>query len=456
MYADLRSFLAAFEHTPGELLRVQETVDPCHEVSAVLRAAAPGGEGPAVLFESLAGYPGWRLAGNVLGSRRRAAELLGTDPRHLKEIFAARKAQAMAPRQVRDAEVQTVIKEGGVDLRATLPVPTFHEGDAGPFFTAGIVIARDPESGRQNMGLHRMQVKDPDRLSLFLANPPLSAYFARAEAAGRPLPVAVALGPDPTVLMAAVSRANVDGQDKMELAGGLRGEPVPVVKALTSEILVPAMAEVIIEGEVIPGIREDEGPFGESTGYYFTGHSPVVRVKAITHRPSPIFQAIQPWGSDADILLLLTSGSELLTRLRELAPAVQDVNLVPGTCTFQAIISVAGASQTEVRRIIHLALNMDRRLKQVTVVDDDVDIYDLREVMWALATRFQPAEDTVVLTGLEGYVIDPSAVDGRTSKLGLDATKPRGSGQNFAKIAVPPAAAARAAAILQRSRHNPQ
>jgi 2,5-furandicarboxylate decarboxylase 1 len=232
----------------------------------------------------------------------------------------------------------------------------------------------------------------------------------------------------------------------MDLAGALRGAPVEMIRGETVAVDVPARAEIVIEGRVLPGVRETEGPFGENTGYYFSNLSPVVEVTAVTHRRDFIYPALCPWTADVDSLLSLAAGTELLGQLRTQMSGIADLDLTTGTCGFTAVIALAKARPTEVRRLIHLALSMDKRLKLVTVVDDDVDIRDPREVSWALATRFQPDRDTVILSGLEGYVIDPSCGGGTGSRMGMNAT--RGSGPEFDKITIPAAAAAKARAVL--------
>jgi 2,5-furandicarboxylate decarboxylase 1 len=284
-------------------------------------------------------------------------------------------------------------------------------------------------------------------MGILLANPPLSQFHAAAEAAGRPLDIAVALGVEPALLIASVVKTGPQGPDKMDLAGALRGAPVEMVRAETVAVDVPARAEIVIEGRVLPGVREPEGPFGENTGYYFSNISPVVDVTAVTHRRNFIYPALCPWTADVDTLLSLAAGTELLGQLRTQMAGVADLDLTTGTCGFSAVIALAKARPTEARRLIHLALSMDKRLKQITVVDDDVDIRNPREVSWALATRFQPDRDTVILSGMEGYVIDPSCGNsGIGSRMGLDAT--RGSGPEFEKITIPAAAAAKARAVL--------
>lgn len=441
-YPDLRTFLADLG---GDLLTVRQAFDPKHEMAAFLRAMP--GNGPAVLFDKVAGYPGVRVVGNLVASRQRVARALGTTEEQLAACYLQRTRQGIAPQSASDAPVKEVRHLAPADLAALLPVLTHYAGDAAPFITTGVVLCHDPVTGRRGMGIHRMMVKGGTRMGILLANPPLSQFHAAAEAAGRPLDIAVALGVEPALLIASVVKTGPQGPDKMALAGALRGAPVEMVRAETVAVEVPARAEIVIEGRVLPGVREAEGPFGENTGYYFSNVSPVVEVTAVTHRRNFIYPALCPWTADVDTLLSLAAGAELLGQLRTQMVGVADLDLTAGTCGFCAVIALTKARPTEARRLIHLALSMDKRLKQVTVVDDDVDIRNPREVAWALATRFQPDRDTVILSGMEGYVIDPSCGNsGIGSRLGLDAT--RGSGPEFEKITIPAAAAAKARAVL--------
>lgn len=440
-YPDLRAFLA---DSGSDVLNVKQAFDPKHEMAALLSAMPPNG--PAVMFENVSGYPGVRVIGNLVASRRRMARALGTTEADLAATYLRRTRQGIAPRLVSEAPVKEVRHLAPVDLSALLPILTHYEGDAAPFITTGVVLCHDPVSGRRGMGIHRMMVKGGRRLGILLANPPLSDFFAHAEATGRPLDIAVALGVEPALLVAAVVKTGPQGPDKMDLAGALRGAPVDLIRAETVAVDVPAHAEIIIEGRVLPGLREMEGPFGENTGYYFSNLSPVVEVSAVTHRRDFIYPALCPWTADVDSLLSLAAGTELLGQLQTQIAGVVDLDLTTGTCGFTAVIAVSKPRPTDVRRLMHLALSMDRRLKLVTVVDDDVNIRNPREVSWALATRFQPDRDTLILGGMEGYVIDPSCRDGVGSRMGMDAT--RGSGPEFDKITIPAAAAAKARAVL--------
>jgi 2,5-furandicarboxylate decarboxylase 1 len=438
---DLRGFL---DDLGDELIRVGEPLDPKFEIAALLREAQ--GRGRAVLFERVAGHPGARIAGNLLCSRRLAARALGTEEARLVETYVERSTRSVPPLRAKEVPAQEVVHRQPRDIASLLPLLTHHERDAAPYLTCGVVLARDPQSGMRGMGVHRMMFKGGNRFGILLANPPLSHYLANAERAGRPLEVAVALGVDPAILIASVVKTGPLGPDKMAIAGALAGAPVELARALTVDVEVPARSEVILEGRILPGVREPEGPFGENTGAYFTNESPLIEVSALTHRRDFIFPALVPWSADVDTLLTLAGGAELLGRLQGLVHGVVDLELVPGTSSFAAVVAVRNCPSHEVRRLIHLALNLDRRLKVLTVVDDDVNLRDPREVAWAMATRYRPERDTVIVTGLEGYIIDPSAAGQSGSKIGFDAT--RGAGAQFDKIAVPPAAAARARAVL--------
>jgi 2,5-furandicarboxylate decarboxylase 1 len=444
-YRDLRHFLDALG---GDLRRVAEPFSPRHEIAAALREARA--DAPALLFDDVAGHPGWRVCGNLIANRRRLALAFETPEAALAETYIARKERGIEPVRASDVPAQEVVTTAQQrdDLLAGVPILTHHERDAGPYITTGVVLCREPGSGRRGMGIHRMMVLDGRHLSVFLANPPLSKFHAAAEARGEPLEVAVALGLEPAIVVSSVVKVGPLVPDKMAVAGALRGAPVEMVRAETVDVEVPARAEVVIEGRVLPGVRRHEGPFGENTGAYFAADSPVIEVTAVTHRRNPIYPGLTPWAADVDMLLWLAAGTEMLGQLRAHVAGVADLELASGTAGFSAIVAVSGAPRSEVRRLIHLALALDKRLKTVTVVDDDVDIRNPREVAWALATRHRPAHDTIVIGGTEAYVIDPSASgDGQGSKIGFDATR-GGGGAALDKARLEPQALAKARRVL--------
>ena len=245
-YPDLRGFL---DDLGADLIRVAAPLSPRFEVAALLAEVQASGR--AVMCENIGGYPGRRIAGNVLASRRLAARALGTTEGRLIDTYVERSARRVPPVPAKSAPVHEVVHRQPADVGALLPLLTHYERDAAPFLTCGIVLARDPVTGQRGMGIHRMMYKGGNRFGILLANPPLSQFLANAEASGRPLEVAVALGVDPAMLIAAVVKTGPLGPDKMDIAGSLRGAPVELVRGLTVDLEVPARAEVVLlQGEI--------------------------------------------------------------------------------------------------------------------------------------------------------------------------------------------------------------
>ena len=445
-YHDLRDFLQALEKE-GEINKIQAELNPRFEVSAAMKII---NDSRVVQFENITGYPGKKAVGNVLGTRGRIAKVMGVPEETLTQSFIERKNQQIAPKLVEGGPVKDVIVRENIDLVSLLPVLTYHEKDISPYLTSALTIARDPGTGMQNIGLHRLQVKGGNRLGILLANPPVATFWQRAEAAGQGLEVAIVLGVDPAIMLGTMTKATAEGPDKIAVAGGIKGEAIELTRAETSDILVPAHAEVILEGRILPNYREQEGPFGESSGSYFQFESPVIEIHTVTHRHDFIFHFMQVWGVEPDVILSLGVSTENISSLKKMVPTLKEINFSPGTCMFNAVASVQGATPTEVRQLMTLILGMDQRIKQIIVVDDDVNIFDMREVQWALATRFQADRDMLLLSGLKGYVIDHSIHDdGSTSKIGLDATKKGADLSRFEKIMVPKESMVRAAEALK-------
>lgn len=454
MELDLRSFIQKLKSCDG-LLEIDDEVQPRFEITAVLKEALKQQGAPAVLFNKISGYPGQKVVGNLLASREKLALALGCAEADLRDTYLQKRSANLEPVTTRAiAPCQEEIITGEPNLPVLLPVPVFHEGDSGPYITAGVLIAADPDTGVLNTGIHRLELKGKNRLGVFISNPPLIDYLIKAEEKNESLPVIIALGLHPAELLAAAVTIKKEITSKLNLAGALSGRPVSLVAGKTVDLPVPSRAEIILEGKIVPGIREQEGPFGESSGYYFTALSPVIEVSAVTFRREPILAVIPPWGAETDIILSAFSGAELWQELNRLIPEVLNVAYLPGSLTFQGVIQVdSSLSQQGIRRLMHLALNLDRRLKHVLVVDEDVDIYNPREVLWALATRFQGDSDLLCLPGLEGYVIDPSVNNGETAKLGFDATaRPGGPGaERYRRLSIPRKAMNRAKELIAKS-----
>lgn len=431
---ELRQFLEQLEEA-GEVVRIRREVDSRFEVSAILRRLDKEG-GKAAIFESIKGYGGAKLVGNVLTSRGRVSRALGVKEEELMSTLIDRRRSRVEPVIVSWGPVKEAVAPH-VDVLARLPVPTYHEGDSNPYIAGGVLFSKDPDTGVREAGIHRVEVKAPGKLGVLLMTGVLAELFRKLERRGQPMGIAISIGPDPITMLGSVMLTS----NKVCVIGGLRGEPLEMVKCEAVDVEVPAYSEAVVEGEVLPGVREDEGPFGESTGYYLKYKSPVVKVKAITSRSELIYQAVLPWSSEDYTLLSLAYKADIMEGLRALAPFVVDVNFIPNGLTLNAVVSIEKRSEGDAKQAILSLLAVNPYVKHVIVVDSDVDIYDVREVSWALATRFQAGRGLYVMRDLPGLGIDPTAreVDGGwlTDKLGIDATIPIDARDRMRKIDVP-------------------
>ena len=447
MSSAFRDFLHLLEGE-GQLLRIQENVNPRFELSQILKEIDRRG-GPALLFERVTGYS-YPVAGNLLGTRHRLALLFGTSEEHITEEYERRRGRLIPPITAPHAPCQEVVvqEQGDLDILKILPIPTYHEKDGGPYITCGVLFAKDPLTGQRGVGLHRLHVKGKNRLGVHLSNPPISQFQANAEALGNPLEVAIALGVDPLILMASIVR--MPSGDKLALAGGLRGEAVEVVRGTHVGVEVPARAEAVLEGRILPGVREDEGPFGETSGYYFQDRSHVIEITAITHRDRPITQALHPMSHEVTMLAGASAEAELLRFLRAEGYQVRHLHLTGGTSRPHALVSLRKSHDGEPKQLLHLLLSHSPWIKHAAVLDDDVDIHDPEDVEWALSTRVQGDRDLVILSGLPGRSIDPSTRNGFASKVGVDATVPIAERERYVRPRVPADVAQRAREFVSR------
>ena len=301
------------------------------------------------------------------------------------------------------------------------------------------MIARNPSTGKQNVSIHRCQLTGPDRLGVLVLPRHTHAFFRMAEEAGQPLDAAIVVGVDPLTLLASQAIVPLD-HDELEIAGALQHRPLPVVKCITSEIRVPAEAEIVIEGRFLPGVREPEGPFGEFPQSYGTrANREVMEVVAVTHRNDAIFHTIVGGGLEHLVLGAIPKEATLLTHLRRNFPNVLDVHLSPGgIMRFHLYVKLKKSQEGQAKNVIMGAFAGSFDLKHVIVVDEDVDIHNPTEVEWAMATRFQADRDLVIVPESQGSKLDPSNRNGVGAKMGIDATKPLDAAEMvFKRIRVP-------------------
>ena len=452
-FHDLRSFLSRLEHD-GRLRRVAAPVDPDLESTALcLRALREGG--PALLMEQPVGSP-HALLGNLFGHRTRIEAALAGRPlaslRELGELLAAIKEprwpsslkQALstwpelaqlalvAPQPVREADFNDEVLEGGdIDL-ARLPIQHCWPGDAGRLVTLGLVVTRGTRKPRQNIGIYRMQVIGHDRVIMrWLPHRGGALDFADwcADRPGEPFPVLVAIGVDPATTLAAVAPVP-DTLSEYEFAGLLRGQRTRTWRSDLTGLDAPAGAEILIEGVIEPGETALEGPFGDHTGYYNAqDHFPVLRIKRMRLRRNAIYQGSYMGRAphDEPSVLAMALNDIFVPILRKVFPEIVDFHLPPEACSYRiAVVSIRKQYPGHARRIMMAVWSYLRQFtytKFVIVTDDDIDVRDWSQVVWAVSTRVDPARDTMLVENTPiDYLDFASPVAGVGSKLGIDAT----------------------------------
>ncbi len=451
-YRDLRDFLARLE-ARGELKRIRAEVDPHLEMTEISDRVLRAG-GPALLFEKPKGHRIPVLT-NLFGTPQRVALGMGEEnvtalrevgrllaalkepdpPKGMKDAWEKlplyRKVLDMAPKERRGAPCQEVVVEGeAVDL-ASLPVQTCWPEDAGPLITWGLVITRGPEKPRQNLGIYRMQVIGRNRVIMrWLAHRGGALDFRdwQARHPGEPFPVSVALGADPATILAAVTPVP-DTLSEYAFAGLLRGSRTEVTKSLGNGLQVPASAEFVLEGVIHPGDTAPEGPFGDHTGYYNEVEAfPVFTIERITHRREPIYHSTYTGRPPDEPAILGVALNEVFVPiLQKQFPEITDFYLPPEGCSYRlAVVSMKKQYPGHAKRVMFGVWSFLRQFmytKFVIVTDDDVNVRDWNDVIWAITTRMDPARDTVLVENTPiDYLDFASPVSGLGSKMGLDAT----------------------------------
>lgn len=439
-YDDLRSFLETLDKE-GQLLRVTEEVLPEPDVAAAANAVCRMGESaPALYFDNVAGFIDARIAMNVHGSWANHALALGlpkdTGVREQVSEFSRRwETFPVAPvRRAGPPWAENVLDGDDADVFKVLPLVRLNDGDGGFYIDKAAVVSRDPDdpenSGKQNLGIYRIQVKGPRTLAIQpVPMHDLAQQLRKAEEAGEDLPIAVTLGNDPIITIAAATPMRYD-ENEYELAGALRGAPAPIAEAPLTGLPVPWGSEVVIEGVIESRKREIEGPFGEFTGHYSGGRSmPVIRIDRISHRTDSIFEHLylgKPW-TEIDYLIAANTCVPLYQQLKAEFPEVQAVNAMY-THGLIAIVSTAVRYGGFAKAVGLRVLSTPHGLGYTTtviVVDEDVDPFDLPQVMWALSTKMNPAGDLVQVPNLPVLGLAPQATTpGITDKLIIDATTP--------------------------------
>ena len=451
-YRDLRDFIAQLE-VCGELKRISHPADPKLEITEICDRILKA-QGPALLFENPKGYS-IPLLGNLFGTPHRVALGMGEEsvgalrevgkllaflkepdpPKGMRDAISKlpmfKQVLNMNPREIKNAPCQeTILLGDGIDL-GRYPVQTCWPGDAGPLITWALVVTRGPHKPRQNLGIYRLQVIAKNKVIMrWLAHRGGALDFREWLAAhpGKPFPVAVALGADPATILGAVTPVP-DTLSEYAFAGLLRGDKTEVVKCRLSDLQVPSSAEIVLEGFLYPNETAPEGPFGDHTGYYNEVEEfPVFTIECITQRESPIYHSTYTGRPPDEPAILGVALNEVFVPiLQKQFPEIVDFYLPPEGCSYRmAVVSMKKQYPGHAKRVMFGVWSFLRQFmytKFVIVTDDDVNVRDWNDVIWAITTRMDPARDVTLIENTPiDYLDFASPVSGLGSKMGMDAT----------------------------------
>ena len=405
----------------NSLLETDKEVDYIYEMGAVLKYF---NNKVPMLFNNIKGNP-LSSVGGLYGDRMLIYDLLGIDHNNRIERFMNSIVNPQPYKVVSNGKVKENIIKRNIDIQRILPVNKFQEKDISSFITAGVMVVKDSATEKYFTSIRRLQVNGGNQLSALIASPKLTNDFLELEKQGKPLEVAIVLGYDAPFLMASQISSATYGVDKYMVDSSLRGEPLELVPCETVDLLVPANAEIVLEGRIVPSKRELEGPFGELMGYYGAqAPHPIIEVDCILHRNNPIYQTAFPCREE-HVSNGLIREMELYYHLKNQVDVV-DVNVTEGGgYRFNAFIAIRKHKKGDAKTAILAALGLNKDLKQVVIVDEDVNIFDLQEIEWAITTRSQASMDYTIVEGALGSSLEPSHdIRGVTDKVGIDATKP--------------------------------
>lgn len=435
---DLRSALELLESIPGQMVHTDVEVDPSAELAGVYRYVGAGGTvarptktGPAMTFENVKGHPGAKVVIGLLASRKRVGYLLNSKPEKLCFMMRDAVKNAIAPVVVdkSKAQCQEVVHlatDEGFDIRKLIPAPTNTPEDAGPYVTLGMCYASDVETGESDVTIHRLCLQSKDEISMFFTPGArhLGAFREKAEALGKPLPISISIGVDPAIEIASCFEPPTTplGFNELSIAGAIRGKAVELAPCVTIDEKCIANAEYVIEGELLVGarVREDQNSNTGKAMPEFPGYTgpanaelPVIKVKAVTHRVNPIMQTcIGPSEEHVSMAGIPTEASILDMVERAMPGRVQNVYAhSSGGGKFIAVIQfkkTVPSDEGRQRQAALLAFSAFPELKQMILVDEDVDIFDTNDVLWAMTTRMQADVDIVTIPGVRCHPLDPS------------------------------------------------
>ena len=423
----MREFLKVLEED-FKVIKIEKEVSAEYEVAKILREHPKD----VLIFENVEGYD-MKIISGICNTRDKIARGISvTVPEITKRIMKATENPIPIKNVENVKENFNTQKEP--DL-GKIPVPTYYKKDGGAYMTAGVVIAKDPETGIRNASIHRMLVSGKDKLGIRIVPRNLYTYYKKAEEMDKPLDIAIAIGMHPATLLATTTSVPIT-TDELEVANNFHNGNMKLIKCESVDLDVPD-AEIIMEGKILPHEREPEGPFVDLTDTYdVVRNEPIIKLNKIHYKEDPFYHAIMPAGFEHRLLQGLPQEPRIYNAVLNTVPTVQNVVLTEGGCCWlHAAVSIKKQTQGDGKNVLMAALAAHPSLKHAIVVDEDVDIFDPEDLEYAIATRVKGDDDIMIVPGARGSSLDPCAKpDGTTTKIGVDATKPLDKLEKFERV----------------------
>jgi 2,5-furandicarboxylate decarboxylase 1 len=423
----MREFLKVLENE-FKVITIDEEISTKYEVSKILKNHT----NEVIIFNNII-ESDMRIISGICNTREKiASSISSTVPKITSRIIQA------TDNPTKINKVETTEKNFKNSMKADLtklPVPTFYKKDGGAYLTAGVIIAKDPETGVRNASIHRMLVKGKDRLGVRIVPRNLYTYYKKAEELDEPLEIAIAIGMNPATLLASCTSIPITA-DELEVANTFHNGEMKLIKCDTVDLEVPD-CEILLEGQIVPHERDSEGPFVDLTDTYdVIRQEPIIKIEMMHYKDKPLYHAIMPAGNEHKLLQGLPQEPRIYKAVQNTVPTVNNVVLTEGGCCWlHAAISIQKQTPGDGKNVIMAALAAHPSLKHCVVVDEDIDIFNGDDIEYAIATRVKGDEDILIVPGARGSSLDPRATpDGTTTKVGVDATKLLDKMEKFERV----------------------
>lgn len=411
------------------VIEIDDKINAKYEAGNILRKHPK----ETVLLSNIKGYDIPVVSG-ICNTREKIANSINCDVNEITEKIIEATENPIKVSNFKNLDEYVSIK---ADL-SKLPILTHYKRDGGAYITAGVVIAKDPETGVQNASIHRMLVIGNKKLAIRLVPRNLFTYYKKAEKIGKDLEIAIAIGMDPAILLASTTSISID-EDEMEVANAFKNGELELVECEESDLKVPD-ADIIIEGKISVKEKVKEGPFVDLTDTYdVIRDQPVINLSTMhIKKENPMYHAILPAGFEHKLLQGLPQEPRIFKAIKNMLPTVKNVVLTEGGCCWlHAVVSINKQTQGDAKNVIMAALSAHPSLKHVVIVDEDINIFDPQDVEYAIATRVKGDDDIIIIPKARGSSLDPVALpDGTTTKIGVDATKSLGEENKFERVSL--------------------